>query len=75
MKCEFYDHKIFYAYDAYHRRKGHTQGEGPVSCHIIHLMNKTEAALMTVSFYDKNSVLFENLFNVVKTFKWAKYNK
>lgn len=70
-----YDNKFFYAYDAYYRRKGHTQGEGPVSCHIFLLMNKMEAALMTVSFHDKDSVLFENLFNIVKTFKWAKYNE
>lgn len=70
-----YDRKFFYAYDAYYRREGHTQGEGPVSCHIFLLMNKTEAALMTVSFHDKDSVLFDNLFNVVKTFKWAKYNE
>lgn len=70
-----YDRKFFYAYDAYYRRKGHTQGEGPVSCHIFLLMNKTEAAVMTVSFHDKDSVLFDNLFKVVKTFKWAKYNE
>ncbi len=70
-----FDRKLFYAYDAYYRRKGHTQGEGPVSCHIFLFMNKFEAALMTVSFHDKDSVLFDNLFNVVKTFKWAKYNE
>lgn len=66
--------KPFYAYDVYYRRKGHTQGEGPVSCHIFLFMNKTEAALITVSFHDKDSVLFNNLFNVVKTFKWIKFN-
>lgn len=70
-----YGGKFFYAYDAYYRRKGHTLGEGPVSCHIFLLMNKTEAVLLTVSFHDKDSVLFENLFNVVKTFKWAKFNE
>ena len=64
------DHKPFIAYDAYYRRKGHT-GDGPVSCHIFFLMNKTEAALMTVSFHDRDSVLFNNLFNIVKTFKWT----
>lgn len=69
-----YDKKSFYAYDAFFRRKGIPESEGPVSCHIFLLMNKTEAAVMTVSFFDKDSVLFENLFNVVKTFKWTKYN-
>ena len=65
-----YDRKFFYAYDAYYRRKGHT-GEGPVSCHIFFLMNRTEAALMTVSYHDPDSVLFKDLFNLVKTFKWT----
>ncbi len=69
-----YNHKSFIAYDAYYRRKGHT-GEGPVSCHIFFLMNRTEAALMTVSFHDKDSVLFNNLFNLVKTFKWTNIHK
>ena len=70
-----FDRDSFYAYDAYYRRKGHTIGEGPVSCHIFLLMNRTEAALMTVSFHDKDSVLFDNLFNMVKTFRWTKYNE
>lgn len=65
-----YDNKFFYAYDAYYRRKGHTE-KGPVSCHIFFLMNRTEAALITVSFHDKDSLLFSNLFNCVKTFKWT----
>ena len=70
-----YNKGSFYAYDAYYRREGHTAGEGPVSCHIFLLMNKTEAALMTVSFHDKDSALFDNLFNMVKTFRWTKYNE
>lgn len=64
--------KLFYAYDAFYRRKGHTKGEGPVSCHIFLMMNKTEAALVTIAFHDKDSILFENLFNAVKTFQWYK---
>lgn len=67
---QIYDYKFFYAYDAYYRRKGHT-GNGPVSCHIFFLMNRTEATLMTVSFNDKDSVLFNNLFNFIKTFRWT----
>ena len=76
----FYDshllmgHPFFYVYDASYRRKGNT-GEGPVSCHIFLMMNKTEAVLMTVSYHDKDSVLFKNLFNSVKTFEWTKINK
>lgn len=65
-----YNQKFFYAYDAYYRRKGHT-GEGPVSCHIFFLMNRSEAALMTVSYHDPDSLLFKDLFNFVKTFKWT----
>lgn len=70
-----HDRKFFYAYDAYYRRKGHTKGMGPVSCHIFLLMNKTEAALITVSFHDKDSVLFKDLFSVVKTFKWKEIHQ
>lgn len=70
-----YNSGLFYAYDTYYRREGHTEGAGPVSCHIFLLMNKTEAALMTVSFHDKDSAMFDNLFKVVKTFKWAKINQ
>ena len=70
-----YNSGFFYAYDTYYRRKGHTEGAGPVSCHIFLLMNKTEAALMTVSFHDRDSAMFENLFKVVKTFKWTEINQ
>jgi len=75
----FYDSHLLvrqnlYVYDASYRRKGNT-GEGPVSCHIFLMMNKTEAVLMTVSYHDKDSVLFKNLFNSVKTFEWTKINK
>lgn len=73
----FYDnHYVYgcYVYDAYYRRKGHTSGEGPVSCHIFLLMNKVESAVITVSYHDKDSLLFDNLFNSVKTFKWSNIN-
>ena len=56
--------------DAFYRRGGHTKGEGPVSVHMFFLMNKKEAAMLTISYHDKDSVLFKDLFNVVKTFKW-----
>lgn len=57
-------------YDAFYRRGGHIKDEGPVSVHLFYLMNKKEAAMMSISFHDKDSVLFRNLFNVVKTFRW-----
>jgi len=59
-----------YIYDACYRRGGHIKGEGPVSVHMFFMMNKQEAAIMTISYHDKDSVLFKDLFNVVKTFKW-----
>lgn len=57
-------------YNACYRRGGHIKGEGPVSVNMFLLMNKQEAAMITVSYHDKDSVLFKDLFNVVKTFKW-----
>ena len=59
-----------YIYDAFYRRGGHIKGEGAVSVHMFYMMNKKEAVMMTISHYDKDSVLFKNLFNVVKTFRW-----
>lgn len=57
-------------YNACYRRGGHIKGEGPVSVNMFLLMNKQEAAMLTISYHDKDSVLFKDLFNVVKTFKW-----
>lgn len=73
----FYDRHIIsdvtLASDVYYRRKSNT-GEGPVSCHIFVMQNKTEAVGLTVSYHDRDSLLFDNLFNIVKTFKWKKIN-
>lgn len=71
----FYESHLFqynagFVYDAFYRRKGHTEGKGAVSCHIFVMMNKTEAAAFCVSFHDQDSAIFSNLFDVVKTFKW-----
>lgn len=66
-----YDRTLFFAYDAFYRRNGAYKNDGAVSCHIFLLMNKYEAVVMTVSHFDKDSTLFDNLFNVVKTFKWT----
>lgn len=60
-------------YDAFYRRGGHTKGEGPVSVHMFFLMNKKEAAMLTISYHDKDSVLFKDLFYVAKTFKWKEH--
>lgn len=57
-------------YNACYRRGGHIKGEGPVSVNMFLLMNKLEATMITISYHDKDSVLFKDLFNVVKTFKW-----
>lgn len=65
-----YSNALIYIYDTCYRRGGHTKGKGPVSVHMSLLMNKKEAAVITVSYHDKDSVLFKDLFNVVKTFKW-----
>ena len=60
----------YFGYDAYYRRNGHIKGGSPVSCHIFLLMNSTESAVITVSHYDKDSLIFENMFKLIKTFKW-----
>lgn len=57
------------AYDVFYRRKGNT-GEGPVSCHIFFMQNKTECTTITVAYHDRDSLMFNDLFKVVKTFKW-----
>lgn len=64
------NHLQYFGYDAYYRRNGHVKGGSPVSCHIFLLMNSTESAVITVSHYDKDSLVFENMFKIIKTFKW-----
>lgn len=72
LKCP---NASIYVYDAFYRREGHIKGEGPVSVHMFLMMNKQEAAMMTISYHDKDSVLFKDLFNVVKTFKWKEIHQ
>lgn len=62
-------------YNTCYRRGGHTKGKGPVSVNMFLLMNKQEAVIMTISYHDKDSVLFKDLFNVVKTFRWKEIYK
>lgn len=59
-------------YDAFYRRTGHGEDRSPVSCHIFILQNKYDAVQMTISHKDKDSVLFKDFFNIVKTFRWGK---
>ena len=59
----------FKVYDTFYRRTGHGD---PVSCHLYLLMNRNEAALIMVSYYDRDSMKFKDLFNVIKTFKWKR---
>ena len=77
----FYDTQCFFyrgngkyaqcfASDGYYRRNGHVKGGSPVSTHIYLLMNSTESAVITVSHYDKDSLIFENMFKIIKTFNW-----
>ena len=62
-------HRQFKVHDAFYRRAGHGD---PVSCHLYLLMNKKECTMMMVSYHDRDSLIFKNLFNVVKTFKWRR---
>ena len=64
------NHTQYYGYDAFYRRNGYVKDGSPVSCHIFVLPNSSELAVITVSHYDKDSLIFENLFKVIKTFKW-----
>jgi hypothetical protein len=64
-----------YIYNVCYRRGGHIKGKGPVSVNVFLLMNKKEAAVITISHHDKDSLLFKDLFNVVKTFRWREIYK
>lgn len=61
----------FYVVDVFYRRSGY-YGNGPVSCHIFFLQNRSEMVRMTISYRDSDSAIFKNMFNVVRTFKWNK---
>ena len=63
----------FYVVDVFYRRSGY-DGNGPVSCHIFFLQNRSEMVRMTISYRDSDSTIFKNMFNVVRTFRWNKIN-
>ena len=58
-----------YYLDTYYRRKGLT-GNGPVSVHIFIMQNDDKMVKMMISYHDKDSLTFNNLFQSIKTFKW-----
>lgn len=58
-----------YYLDTYYRRKGLT-GNGPVSVHIFIMQNDDKMVKMMISYHDKDSLTFHNLFQSIKTFKW-----
>lgn len=58
-----------YYLDTFYRRKGLT-GNGPVSVHIFIMQNYDKMVKMMISYHDKDSLTFNNLFQSIKTFKW-----
>lgn len=58
-----------YYLDTFYRRKGLT-GNGPVSVHIFIMQNDDKMVKMMISYHDKDSLTFNNLFQSIKTFKW-----
>ena len=58
-----------YFLDTYYRRKSVT-GDSPVSVHIFCLQNDDKMIKMMIAYHDKDSIVFKNLFNSIKTFKW-----
>lgn len=67
--------KPVYALDAFYRREGHTDGKGPVSCHIFFLQNYDEVVRITMSYHDVDSTSFYDLFKSIKTFRWNNYKR
>lgn len=58
-----------YYLDTYYRRKSIT-GDSPVSVHIFFLQNDDKMIKIMMAYHDKDSLIFENLFNSIKTFEW-----
>lgn len=58
-----------YYLDTYYRRKSVT-GDSPVSVHIFFLQNDDKMIKIMVAYHDKDSLVFQNLFNSIKTFEW-----
>lgn len=58
-----------YFLDTYYRRKSIT-GDSPVSVHIYIMQNDDKMVKMMIAYHDKDSVVFNNLFQSIKTFEW-----
>lgn len=58
-----------YYLDTYYRRKSATS-DSPVSVHIYFLQNDDKMVKMMISYHDVDSLVFQNLFNSIKTFEW-----
>lgn len=58
-----------YFLDTYYRRKS-TIGDSPVSVHIYIMQNDDKMVKMMIAYHDKDSLIFNNLFQSVKTFEW-----
>ena len=67
----FHNGKFEHTYylDTYYRRKS-IIGESPVSAHIFILQNDDKMVKMMIAYHDKDSLVFKNIFNSIKTFKW-----
>lgn len=67
----FKNNKLTHTYylDTYYRRKSIT-GDSPVSVHIFFLQNDDKMVKMMIAYHDKDSLIFQNLFNSIKTFEW-----
>ena len=55
--------------DTYYRRKSVT-GDSPVSVHIYIMQNDDKMVKIMVAYHDKDSLIFKDLFQSVKTFEW-----
>jgi len=58
-----------YFLDTYYRRKSIT-GDSPVSVHIYIIQNDDKMVKMMIAYHDKDSLVFKNLFQSIKTFEW-----
>ena len=60
---------MYFALDKIYRRKSVT-GDSPVSVHIYIMQNDDKMVKMMVAYHDKDSLIFKDLFQSVKTFEW-----
>ena len=56
--------------DICYRRKSDIEENNPVSLHVFLFQDNTDMVKITMSFHDKDSLVFKKLFQSVQTFKW-----